>query len=962
MDRIDWQRVRPNKPCPVCGKKKLCRYEPPYGLARVQCGTTDAATVAAAQAAGWVPGAVTPAAGQIPQCQIYTPGGFEPPQMIQRRTRPRDKTSAERRSRRARELYQAAAGGQAHPIVREYLEGRGIDIAGLPGGRLPPTLRYTPACFEFVTGDDSEDLGKARDILAQSLAPAEAIENVPEETLTPMGVVRVRRRTKDGKRIAWVTRECPAIVGAVRPSVVQAGAPRVQAVHRIFLDPGGKVMKRGHGELDAAKKALGPIGAGYAIWLSDAIEQGGTIIVAEGIETALACSCATGLPAVSTISAHGMQGFELPPELVDVISTVIVAGDLDRVIDGNREGSCTGQRAARACVDALSSRHSALRVVARLPSVVLPDERLTVFDGLPAPLGGSVDWLDALNEFGPERVRRGLVGELDEQAEQALEGAGERALVREYGESEGRPVIPETSRDRARMYLFEKCRPPEARRWSLAHVQHDAAMGWHRWRGGEWRELPDLRLAAMVRGWLSRFWKRDRAGNLTAYDPRAADVKELIEALRTECWAELGDVPGWLADTFDGETPLWAGADRFDVPIDHDRRAERMLSFRNGVLDLDALLAGELELRPHEPGLFVSSVLPYDLPIGALRSIINGGADPLDVYRDVCPALTQLMQVASDGDDDWVACCQAMLGDAMTYDRTLEKIFMIQGRPRSGKGTLIEAILSIVGDRAAAFTSFGDLADKFELAPLVGRKVAIMADASVSDFADGSRAVERLKSISGNDGVRIRDLYVKANPYVRLTARFFLFLNVLPDLRDPSGALARRMVLLPMTGSALGNEDYSLKPRVALEGPGNAVFALMGYFNTWNAERPEISMPSRGRAMAEEFLRTSSPLAEFLDDRCELLDDARKTGNQGDVREWWTDASAVENAYRDWAQANGKSPRTRQSLGRDLPGLVPGWDTRRAREGNRRVGQWFGLRVVVPSASETSQASWGYQA
>ena len=54
---------------------------------------------------------------------------------------------------------------------------------------------------------------------------------------------------------------------------------------------------------------------GAAIRLTQATD---TVALAEGIETALAVHESTGVPVWTTISAHGMQSIQLPPEIETV--------------------------------------------------------------------------------------------------------------------------------------------------------------------------------------------------------------------------------------------------------------------------------------------------------------------------------------------------------------------------------------------------------------------------------------------------------------------------------------------------------------------------------------------------------------------------------------------------------------------------------------------------------------------
>jgi hypothetical protein len=106
----------------------------------------------------------------------------------------------------------------------------------------------------------------------------------------------------------------PQMVAAVQ-HVEHAG---ILAVHRTFLASDGY----GKAALDPARMVLGPARGG-AVRLALAAE---TLMVAEGIETALSAMQATCLPAWAALSTSGLAALVLPPE----VRTVIVLADHDR--------------------------------------------------------------------------------------------------------------------------------------------------------------------------------------------------------------------------------------------------------------------------------------------------------------------------------------------------------------------------------------------------------------------------------------------------------------------------------------------------------------------------------------------------------------------------------------------------------------------------------------------------------
>ena len=62
-------------------------------------------------------------------------------------------------------------------------------------------------------------------------------------------------------------------------------------------------------------------------------------------------------------------------------------------------------------------------------------------------------------------------------------------------------------------------------------------------------------------------------------------------------------------------------------------------------------------------------------------------------------------------------------------DNQYERLLLLVGPPRGGKGTVLEVMGAMLGEAQAATTSFTKLSSRFGLAPLVGRLAAILPDA-----------------------------------------------------------------------------------------------------------------------------------------------------------------------------------------------------------------------------------------
>ncbi len=250
-----------------------------------------------------------------------------------------------------------------------------------------------------------------------------------------------------------------------------------------------------------------------------------------------------------------------------------------------------------------------------------------------------------------------------------------------------------------------------------------------------------------------------------------------------------------------------------------------------------------------------------------------------------------------------------MFGYLLTPDTSLQKMFMLQGPPRCGKGTIARVLRALLSPGAVAHPTLESLEGQFGLAPLVGKTAAIIGDARLGNAAEQSGIVERLLSISGEDALSINRKNRDAID-VRLTARVLMLLNELPRLYDTSGALASRFVILCISKSFLGHEDIGLEARLLSELPGIFRWAVEGYQDL--QERGRFVAPLSSEAAIGHMQALSSPMTVFLDECCVL-------GGELEIG-----VDDLYQRYLDWCKANGRDrPGNKQWFGRDLNTLHP---------------------------------------
>jgi putative DNA primase/helicase len=334
----------------------------------------------------------------------------------------------------------------------------------------------------------------------------------------------------------------------------------------------------------------------------------------------------------------------------------------------------------------------------------------------------------------------------------------------------------------------------------------------------------------------------------------------------------------------------------------------------------------------HLPSL-VERRQPCEIP--ATPSLLTTTATefPLDLNAPRPATWLQFLDALWSDDPQSVAALQEWFGYLLVPDTRRQKLLMLVGPKRSGKGTIARVLTALVGKGNVAAPTLGGLATNFGLWPLIGKSVAIVSDARLSGRADQAAVVERILSITGEDSITI-DRKNLTPLTLRLPTRFVILTNELPKLSDASGAIVSRVVLLHTTQSFYGKEDHDLTDKLLGELPGILLWAIEGWRRL--RERGRFLQPDSGLESLGEMNDLASPVAAFVRDCCTV------------DRVAWVTPASLFSAWESWCKTQGRERfvGTLQSFSRDLLAVEPGLRRKRVREGGdrQRVYEGIGLR------------------
>lgn len=241
------------------------------------------------------------------------------------------------------------------------------------------------------------------------------------------------------------------------------------------------------------------------------------------------------------------------------------------------------------------------------------------------------------------------------------------------------------------------------------------------------------------------------------------------------------------------------------------------------------------------------------------------------------------------------------MGLTVAGDTTLQKMLLMIGPPRSGKGTIVGVMEKLVGLGNYCALTIGQLSDKFGLADIPGKKLIEMNEAYFDGKSSNKKAVERLLSLIGRDMVVSERKY--KNPIsVRADGCFVMSTNKLPNLVNVGSALSARFLPLVFNKSFVGSEDISLAAKFETELPGILNLALDGLERL--RYRGYFVLPESSEDMLARMRSQFDPLAEFIKEKCN--------------RQGRCSVQQFLDAYNRWREGQDMEPVIASELGREL--------------------------------------------
>lgn len=196
------------------------------------------------------------------------------------------------------------------------------------------------------------------------------------------------------------------------------------------------------------------------------------------------------------------------------------------------------------------------------------------------------------------------------------------------------------------------------------------------------------------------------------------------------------------------------------------------IAFNNGIYDIttDTLL-------PYSSDIIITNKIPHDYNPKAYNEVMDKTLDKI-----AC------------GDK----CIRALLEESIGYSfyrrNELGKAFVLTGDGANGKSTFLDLVKHTLGDINISALDLRELGDRFSTCMLFG-KLANIGDDIGDEFLHGSTVAIFKKVVTGNRikaEFKGRDSF-DFDPFTKV----FVSSNEMPRMRDRTGAVMRRLVMIP---------------------------------------------------------------------------------------------------------------------------------------------------------------------
>lgn len=209
----------------------------------------------------------------------------------------------------------------------------------------------------------------------------------------------------------------------------------------------------------------------------------------------------------------------------------------------------------------------------------------------------------------------------------------------------------------------------------------------------------------------------------------------------------------------------------------------RLIAFKNGIYNVETD-----DFMDFSPEYVITNKINYDYIPDAYFEITDKALNKL-----ACDDLSIRMLL------------EEAIGYVMYRRNELRKAFILLGDKSNGKSTYLDMIKTMLGDENTSALDLKELGDRFKTAELFG-KLANIGDDIGDDFIPNPAVFKKLTSGDRLNAERKGQDPFDFNNY----AKFLFSANNIPRIKDKSGAVISRLIIIPFNASFTKDDpDYA---------------------------------------------------------------------------------------------------------------------------------------------------------
>ncbi len=308
-----------------------------------------------------------------------------------------------------------------------------------------------------------------------------------------------------------------------------------------------------------------------------------------------------------------------------------------------------------------------------------------------------------------------------------------------------------------------------------------------------------------------------------------------------------------------------------------------------------------------------------------------------------CPLWLKTLDGIFEGDEDKAEILQEFFGYCLTRDTKREKALLLLGETRSGKSTILETIVGLIGEENCSSVTLDSISNP-QFTPLLINKL-VNIDWDVNATAEDYEA--NFKIITTGEPIRVNQKFIKAFTF-RPYCKMIMAANKFPRITDHSSAFYTRLILLPCNRQFSPHEqDIDLKVKLKQELPGIFNWAVKGLIRLEQRKIFEVNKKFMTDAI-EELREESNPVDVFFKENV-VIDVSGPAEIEKQI---------LYSRYCEWCRSNGNAPMANNKFGSVVYAKYSKYTPKNTMNHMTMKRVWKNLKLIDVNAIQGEPIEW----